>query len=241
MPKNFSFSIIHEAISSRTLRIHIHKKMKSEISFRVASESEHDKVLEFLREHFLPEEPIGKAYPIQDDSMEEEFLLSLLPDGNVIMAIDATNKNDEIAGLAFIGEITKNYSNESWEESEQTTNLKWRDILKFMSHIESKSNVCERYGVEKAIHLHGVTVNKKYRGKSLGKMLFEECFHIGKLRGYKLVSADCTSIYSVHIAQSTGMKFVSMVTYDEYHEKIGYKLFNPILPHVEVKSFVKKL
>lgn len=217
------------------------QKMNSEISFRVATESESDKVLKFLREHFFPEEPINRAYPSQDDSMEEEFLLALLPDGNVIVAIDSTNKNDEIAGLACIGEITKNYSKESWDESEQTTNIKWRDILKFMSHIEAKSNVCERYGVEKAIHLHGVTVNKKYRGKSLGKRLFEECFHIAKMRGYTLVSADCTSIYSIHIAQSTGMEFVSMVTYDEYHEKIGYNLFNPIHPHVEVKSFVKKL
>jgi ribosomal protein S18 acetylase RimI-like enzyme len=214
--------------------------MNCEINFRIANPTEHDKVLRFLREHFFTEEPINRAYPSVDDSMEEKFLLSLLPDGNIILAIDAAN-NDEIAGMACIGEITKNYSNESWIESEATTNIKWRDILKFMSHIEAKSRVCERYDVSKAVHLHGVTVNKKYRGMSLGKKLFEECFSVAKMRNYKLVSADCTSVYSTHIAESLGMEFVSLVTYDEYHDKIGYKLFNPIQPHTEIKTFVKKI
>jgi ribosomal protein S18 acetylase RimI-like enzyme len=171
--------------------------------------------------------------------MEEEFILSLLPQGNIIFAIDSSNNH--IAGLASFGKITKNYSRESWNESETTTNRKWRDILKFMSHIESKSNVCERFGVTQALHLHGVTVDKAYRGRSIGKRLFIECFDIAKGRNYQLVSADCTSVYSIHIAKSVGMELVSTVTYDEYHEKVGEKIFTPIEPHTEIKSFVKRI
>lgn len=213
--------------------------MNGEIIFETANESEHDNVLQFLRQHFFSEEPINNAYPIKDDSMEEEFILSLLPVGNIILAIDSDNK--QIAGLASFGEISKSYSQESWDESEATTNRKWRDILKFMSHIESKANVCERFGVTEAIHLHGVTVDKRYRGRAIGKSLFNECFRIAKNRNYRLVSADCSSIYSIHIAESVAMECVSTVTYDEYHEKIGDKIFNPIHPHVEIKTFVKKI
>ena len=171
--------------------------------------------------------------------MEEDFILSLLPEGNIIFAIDSSNEN--VAGLATFGRITKNYSNESWDESEATTNQKWRDILKFMSHIESKSNVCERYGVVEALHLHGVTVDKTYRGRNIGKKLFNECFDIAKGRNYQLVSADCTSVYSIHIAKSVGMELASTVTYDEYHEKIGEKIFSPIQPHTEIITFVKRI
>jgi ribosomal protein S18 acetylase RimI-like enzyme len=171
--------------------------------------------------------------------MEEDFILSLLPDGNIIFAIDSSNYH--IAGLASFGEITKTYSQESWDESETTSNQKWRDILKFMSHIESKSNVCERFGVTEALHLHGVTVDKKYRGRSIGKLLFNECFNIAKGRNYQLVSADCTSIYSIRIAQLVGMELVSTVTFDEYHDKIGDKIFSPVIPHTEIKSFVKRI
>lgn len=213
--------------------------MSSEITFRTATDSEHDKVLQFLRQHFFPEEPINNAYPLKDDSMEEEFILSLLPLGNIILAIDSND--EQIAGLAMFGEISKSYSQESWEESETTTNRKWRDILKFMSHIESKASVCERFGVTTALHLHGVTVDKTYRGRAVGKKLFNECFNIAKSRNYRLVSADCSSVYSVHIAEAVGMECVSTTTYDEYHEKVGDKIFNPIQPHVEIKTFVKKI
>lgn len=213
--------------------------MSCEFIFRAANESEHDIVLEFLREYFFTEEPINNAYPIKDDSMEEEFLLSLLPEGNIWLAIDSLSNN--IAGIAMFGKITKNYSQESWDESEATMNIKWRDILKFMSHIESQSNVCERFGVTEALHLHGVAVDKAYRGRAIGKQLFNKCFEEAKKRNYHLVSADCTSIYSVRIAQSVGMEFVSTVTYDEYNEKIADKIFYPTPPHVEIKTFVKKI
>lgn len=213
--------------------------MSGEIFFRTASTDEHDIVLQFLREHFFPEEPITNAYPIKDDSKDEEFILSLLPLGNILLAIDSST--GRIAGLSCFGEITERYSQESWDESEETTNRKWRDILKFMSHIESKSSVCKRFAVPVSLHLHGVTVDKTYRGRAIGKKLFEESFKIAACRGYQIVSADCTSIYSIHIAQSVGMECVSTVTYDEYHEKIGDKMFQPIQPHTEIKTFVKRI
>lgn len=213
--------------------------MAGEICFRVANESEHETVRQFLRRNFFPEEPINNAYPIKDDSMEEDFILSLLPDGNIIFAIDASN--GEIAGLAMVGKITPQYSQESWDESETTNHQKWRDVLKFMSHIESKANVCQRFGVAAALHVHGVAVEQSYRGQAIGKKLFLECFNIAARRHYRIVSADCTSIYSALIAQSVGMECVSTVTYEEYHEKIGDKIFYPTPPHNEIKSFVKQL
>lgn len=245
--RNFSVVNIFLSFSTRgpsgvivkNLVISLASVMSCEIFFRVANESEHDKVLHFLRQHFFSEEPINNAYPIKDDSKEEEFILSLLPDGNILLAIDSSTEN--IAGLASFGEITKNYSQESWDESETTLNRKWRDILKFMSHIESKANVCERFGVTEALHLHGVTVDKAYRGRAIGKQLFNECFKEAEKRNYRLVSADCSSIYSVRIAQSVGMECVSTVTYDEYNDKVGSKIFYPTPPHVEIKTFVKKI
>lgn len=213
--------------------------MDCEIILRYADVSERDKALAFLREHFFTEEPINNAHPIRDESQEEEFILSLLPKSNIIFAVDSTN--DKIAGLASFGEIDENYARRSWEESETTTNKKYRDILKFMHHIESKSNVCQRFRVAAALHLHGVSVDKAYRGKAIGKILFLEWFRVAASRNYRLVSCDCTSLYSSHIAESVGMECVSTVTYDEYHDKVGDKIFHPIQPHTEIKSFVKRI
>lgn len=210
--------------------------MNSKIQFRTASDSEHDEVLQFLRENFFTEEAINNAYPLKDERLEEEFILSLLPLGNIIFAIDSTS--NQIAGLASFGAITKHYAQESWDESETTTNQKWRDILKFMSHIEKKASVCERFGVTEALHMHGVTVDKRYRGRAIGKMLFNECFKVAKSRNYQLVSADCTSVHSIHIADAVGMSCISEVTYDEYHEKIGKTIFYPTPPNTVIKTYV---
>ncbi|CRL06477.1 CLUMA_CG019794, isoform A [Clunio marinus] len=213
--------------------------MSSGIEIRAAKDNERGKVLEFLERNFFNEEPINKSYPSDDHSVEGEFLLSCLSHGNIILAIDSFN--NQIAGLACFGEITKFYAQEGWDESEITTNRTWRDILKFMSHIEMKANVCERFAVPKALHLHCVTADKKYRGKGIGKLLFNECFKVAKSRHLHLVSADCTSIYSIHIAEILGMECVSTVTYDEYHEKLGYEIFKPIPPHFEIKTFIKRI
>lgn len=218
----------------------------SGIAFRLATPSEHETVLQFLRQHFFTEEPINNAYPIKDESMEEKFILSLLtgeePGGGIILAIDVNIDNgDKIAGMLAFGRITRTYAQESWDESESTTNLKWKDILKFMSYIERKSNVCERFDVNEALHIHSTAVDSECRGRAIGKLLFAECFRIARDRNFRLVSAECTSVYSVRIAEQLGMRHVSTVTYDEYNEKIGCKMFTPIAPHFEIKSFVKQV
>lgn len=105
----------------------------------------------------------------------------------------------------------------------------------------SKSDICVRFNVPEALHIHGVTVDKKYRGRALGEKLFNECFIVAKDRHYQIVSTDCTSVYSICIAEKLNMELVSTVTYDEYHEKIGMKVFNPIPPHTEIKSFIKRI
>lgn len=105
----------------------------------------------------------------------------------------------------------------------------------------SKSDICVRFNVPEALHIHGVTVDKKYRGRALGEKLFTECFKVAKDRHYQIVSADCSSIYSIHIAGKLNMEHVSTVTYDEYHETIGIKVFNPIPPHTEIQSFIKRI
>lgn len=221
----------------------------SKIVFRLATLSEHDRVLQFLRQHFFNEEPINNAYPIKDESMEEEFILSLLTadeprGGGIILAIDSNDDKkrcDRIVGLLAYGRITRSYAKESWDESETTTNLKWKDILKFMSYIESKSNVCERFDVDEALHIHSTAVDSECRGRAIGKLLFAECFRIARDQNFRLVSAECTSVYSVRIAESLGMRHVSTVTYDEYNRRIGYEMFTPIAPHYEIKSFVKQV
>ena len=211
----------------------------SELIYRVAEMKDHDLVLKFLQDFFFPEECINIAHPIKDDTMEELFAMSLLPEGNMVMALD--KHSDEFAGLLMFGPITKEYSNESREEGEETSNRKWREILYFMSNLEAKADICRRYQVGVALHLHGVAVSKNFRGQGIGEKLFEECFRQAKLKNIGIVSADCTSPYSVRIAEKLGMELASTFSYDEYHKSLGKTIFTNAKPQGIVKTFIKKI
>lgn len=211
----------------------------SELIYRTAELKDHGRVLKFLQDYFFPEECINGSHPIHDDSMEEEFAMSLLPEGNMVMALD--KHSEEFAGLLMFGPITENYSKESWEEGNETTNRKWREILHFMSNLESKADICRRYNVEEALHLHGVAVSKQFRGQGIGLKLFEECFRQAKLRNIGIVSADCTSQFSVGIAEKVGMELASTYSYEEYHKKINEIIFTKAKPNGEIKTFVKRI
>lgn len=211
----------------------------SELIYRGAELKDHDVVLKFLQDFFFPEECINIAHPIKDDTMEELFAMSLLPEGNMVMALD--KDSGEFAGLLFFGTITEDYSKESREEGEDTSNRKWREVLYFMSNLEAKADICRKYKVEVALHLHGVAVSKQFRGQGIGEKLFEECFRQAKQKQIKVVSADCTSPYSVRIAEKLGMELASTFSFDDYHNSVGETIFTKAKPQGEVKTFIKRI
>lgn len=55
------------------------------------------------------------------------------------------------------------------------------------------------------------------------------------------MSVDCTSIYSIKIAERLEMEYVSEVTYDEYHTFLGKEIFKPDPKNTVIKTFIKKV
>lgn len=205
--------------------------------FRTAQFEDYNSVLNCLRENFIHEEAINQAYPAKDFKKDEEFFMSLLFEENILLAINKADKT--LAGFVAMEIINGNTLCDLSVEAEETKDPIWADILKFLYYIESKADVIKRCNVAESLHIHGVSVDKKHRGKGLGTKLFEKPFEVARKRGLKLVSVECTSVSSSNIARRVGMDLISTVTYDEYHDKIGMKIFSPIPPNFEIKTFVK--
>lgn len=213
--------------------------MALNILFRVAKNDDHENLLEFLREHYYKEEPITISHPIKGHTKDdEEFTMSHIDHGTVLLAIDS--KNDKIIGAFVAGPIEVGDVEKMLEESEKSEK-KWGEIMKFLAYIESKANVLEKFKVEKSLHCHVLAVHHDYRGNKIGQKLFENSFINAKKLGYKILSADCTSIFSIKISQQLGMECVSIVTYEEYNKIIGKDLFISHSPNNEIKTFVKQL
>ena len=211
--------------------------MSINITIRVAKSADHDAVLNFIREHYYKEEPITISHPEPGHTIDDEiFSLSHIEHDTVLIAFNS----DEIVGILIAGPIEPGDADFMLENSKNSSK-KWGDIQKFLAYIEKKADVLGKFNLDRALHCHILTSHQKYRGNGIGQKLFEYSFENGRNLNYKLMSTDCTSIFTIKIAENLGMECISTVTYDEYNEILGERLFQPREPNFEIKTFVKKL
>lgn len=216
------------------------KIIDKQIVYRIAESTDKDNILRFIREHYYPEEPItiGRE-PLQQSAEDEEFSLSTIEHGTTIVATD-TDTNS-IVGVLLSSPIVPGDADEMIEEAAHCSSKKWSEILLLLAHLEHKANVCERYKVSRALHMHVMGVNKHLRGHSIGVKLMQKCMEQGKKLGYPIASVDCTSVYSIRIAEKLNMVCISEVAYADYTNDAGEQIFRPPAPHTHIKTFINLL
>jgi len=216
------------------------------IYIRAASKSEVSCIPDFLINHFDKDNPLIQSYIYpQDDNPESiEFTFDeAVAEGNVLMAFE-TSTNILVGVL--IARIIDSKSEAANQVSEgliakENINQKFDDIVNFLNFVTAKANVCQRFKVDQHFHIGIVGVHQNYRKQNIAKRLFESGIDLARSRNFKLVSVDCVNIYSSKVAERLGMECASTVTYDEYSDYLGKRLFVPIPPHDEIKSFIKKI
>lgn len=237
----FSTGIQH--IITKVMRA-ISEQSDNSIVYRIATAYDRDNILEFLRKHYYPEEPItnGNEPRIQDDA-DEEFILSVISDGASIVAIDSVN-NWKIVGALMAGHIESNESElvlAAAKEFEMNNNRKWSEILRLVGHISQCAKIFQRYNVNKSLQIHAIGVDASYRRKSIGTNLMKACFDVGKKLEFPIVSMDCTSVFSIEMAEKLDMDCVNVQAFKDFRDINGRQMFNPPPPNTHIKSFVKIL
>lgn len=210
------------------------------LHFEIATLNDYQRILEFLRKEFYPDETITLAHPIPGVTRDDEaFSMSHLENGVVLMAFPSKEELDGIVGVLIAGPITEIC--EDTLNSEKVETRKWADIVKLLTFIEEKADVCQRFQVTRSLHIHVVAVHKQFRGNQIGRKLFQKCFEVAEKLLFQLISVDCTSSYSSKVAEQLEMEFVSEVTYDEFHKYTKEIIFKPDPSHSNIKTFIKKL
>lgn len=214
--------------------------MDIKIVYRIAESTDKGNILTFIREHFYPDEPVNNGRePLQQSSEDEEFCLATIEHGTSILAIDKETNN--IAGVILSSPSVPGDADEMIEEAARCGTKKWSEILLLLAHLEHKSNVFERFKVSRVLHIHVMGVDKQFRGHSIGVNLIEKCMEHGKKLGYTLASVDCSSVYSIRIAEKVDMECISEVAYADYKDDSGEQVYQPPAPHTHIKTFVKLL
>lgn len=214
--------------------------IEKRIVYRIADAGDKENILSFIREHYYPEEPITVGNePHQQSPEDEEFSMSTVQYGTTIIAIDT--ESNAIVGVILSSPIVPGDAEEMIEEAKVCKSKKWSEILLLLAHLEQKADVCARYGVTRVLHMHVMGVDKRMRGHSIGVNLMQKCIENGKALGYPVASVDCTSVYSIKVAEKLHMDCISTVAYADYTDANGKPIFRPPAPHTEIKTFVKVL
>jgi arylalkylamine N-acetyltransferase len=111
----------------------------------------------------------------------------------------------------------------------------------FSLTIDEKSDILVKFHPKTCLQIFIVCVHPDYKRQNIATNLLEASFDLAKSIGFDLISVDCTSKFTSNIAEKLSMDLVSTVTYDEYNNYLGKRLFSPLPPHTDIKTFVKAL
>lgn len=210
------------------------------IQYRVATADDKSNILQFLREHYYPEEPITIGNEPKLQSVEdEEFSVSTIEYGSTIVA--TVDDDDQLVGVLVSSPKEPDDAEHMIEEAAQCQSKKWSEILVLLAHLETRANVCARFNVPQTLHIHVMGVDKRFRGNSIGVNLMKKCMEIGKELGYPIATVDCTSVFSINIAEKLGMECIGVLAFEDYIDDIGKQIFRPPAPHTHIKTFAKLL
>ncbi|XP_055912438.1 arylalkylamine N-acetyltransferase-like 2 [Eupeodes corollae] len=216
--------------------------MSKQIKYRIATSNDYNSMLEFLRQHYYPEEPLTRATePLEQDSHDEECNMSNIAHGTCVIAV-VSDEREQIVGVFLAGPKYPDEEKKLLEEASHIPNTKWSKALLFLAMLERDSNVYQKYNVDKAIHGHVLAVDKKFRGNGIGLKLFEKSMERAKELGFPLYSTDCTSVYSAQICDRLNMECVNVYAFADYRApNSDEQVLFPPGEHKLVKTYAKKL
>jgi arylalkylamine N-acetyltransferase len=208
-------------------------------SIRTAVESDASEVLDFLNQFFHNCDPLELSHPESGHkSTNVDFLLKSIRNESLLLAIETCTST--MAGILIAAPVDAKEA-EKLKQIAAESEPKRADIYNILSYVEHKADYCRRFDVNRSLHIHIVCVHPIYRGQQIATRLFKTCLEQTRRKNFKLISVDCTSVYSARIAEALGMHCISSVTYQEYNNYLGKCLFIPSQPHMEIKSFAMRL
>uniref|UniRef100_T1GHU7 N-acetyltransferase domain-containing protein n=1 Tax=Megaselia scalaris TaxID=36166 RepID=T1GHU7_MEGSC len=186
----------------------------AEIIYRVANESDKEKVGKFLYDHFWPDEPTFKAAGVLPNKEENDDVLKCIDYGTCTIAED---QNGTIAGVRLAKVRVP-------ADIEKPAEKPWTQLDKIL-------NSCSML----------ICVSRDFRGKGVGLKLYSENMELGKRLGFKAYVCDCTSAFSAKLCEKLGMEVIAAIEYTECLDENGEQLFKPEAIHDKIRMYGKAL
>ncbi|XP_068152541.1 arylalkylamine N-acetyltransferase-like 2 [Drosophila tropicalis] len=213
------------------------------IAVRIMSTEDYDQVELFLRDHYYNADPLMMSCP--GDLYKfgipyfDEMNLSLIKQNTSLIAIDELTNS--IAGVVIAGAQAENDVEEHRLLSEALGSNIFGCIERLVSEVERKSNVYQRFNVNKLLYSHVTCVDTLKRGQGLGVRLAKTLIKLGRAKGFKLMLALCSSFYSARQKHALGMECIYAQAYADYKDDEGRAILTPPAPHTHIRVMAMKL
>lgn len=153
------------------------------------------------------------------------------------LSIVAITSDEQIAGVALSSWLSK----DEHVQLDQVKDPNFRTIMKCMSDANAKADLFNKFNTEKIFYFGVVSVNTKYRGKSIGLNLLQETEKLAREIGAKVMSSDFTGYFSQRMSEKCGWKLAYEIAYDDYRDENGEVLFKLEPPHTKFQVKYKIL
>ncbi|EDW03000.1 arylalkylamine N-acetyltransferase-like 2 [Drosophila grimshawi] len=216
---------------------------KDGILIRVMTVSDYKQVKIFMGGNFYNGEPlcassgedVQKCYEKEND----EYHISMIEQGTCLLATE--EKTGRIVGLVLAGAQFPSCLEKHRKEAAAMEPNTWGLIAVFLSKVEIKVNLFERYAISKLLYSHITNVDASMRGKGLGSRLAAALMEVGRTKGFPLMIAYCSSFYSARQKEALGMECIYEQAYADYKDDSGKVVFKPPAPHTHLRVMVIKL
>ncbi|XP_034474218.1 dopamine N-acetyltransferase-like [Drosophila innubila] len=217
---------------------------QSGILIRIMSVEDYKQVKIFMGGNFYNGEPLcassGEDVQKCHEKENDEYHISMIEQGTCLLAVDENN-GGRIVGLVLAGCQVPSDLEKHRKEADEMEQNTWGRIAVFLSEIERKVNIFERYGVSKLLYSHITNVDASMRGKGLGARLAAALMEVGRSKGFPMMVAYCSSFYSARQKQALGMECIYEHAYADYKDANGQVVFKPAAPHTHLRLMVIKL
>ena len=146
------------------------------------------------------------------------------------MSCLAFNQN-EIIGLCLnkiaFKEPSKNIA--SFEDVVKDKDIFMNRILEFMDVLYENVDVFQDH--DQVLILHMICVSEDFKGQGISSQMMKWSETQAKSRDITMLSAETTGIASAKIFQNADFQKVKELSYDDYQDKYGEKIFAHLDPH----------
>ncbi|EDW03001.1 GH11000 [Drosophila grimshawi] len=200
----------------------------------------------FLAEHFNKHEPLLQTPGIQlpkasPDPKRREYHESVIRQGCSLIVVDQSN-DDRIVGVAYAGVLNASELEQNWLElSEKRRTQPMEHIEYFLCNIKRNARLFQQYGVTDALYLKMIAVDSSMRRQGLGRRLVTALIDVGRTKGFPLLVATCTGLYSTRLMASLGMECVHSEDYVAFKDEDGNVVLKPPAPHTKASVMALKL